>query len=645
MSEPVLHRYERGGKRYALDPETCFCFECDAVSWDVLEHYPFTPLNRILHLLRGRHGEKEILEVAGELEWLRAAKSIFSVPKHEDQIKRYTMERGLKRLTVLCAGDASEQAARRWFARRAETAASPAAGDVAHARLLDAAQLLIARSATHRGLRLECVWPQAPASVAAIAASCAEISKMARLADKEISIAITVEGLTETGSAFHGHKVAGSLELSGDAAGDSADMLRVFLRAAARGPEAVAKIAPDTPGAGIRIVIRPGHPEFAGAVRACRAAGASHIALDLEGAYVTQPPPDPAAMVKTLEQAALEYAEDLSRGHYWRLEPIAELFARIYNGTPQARTDYAGTYAVAIAEDGGIFPERHFCQWDVFRAGSLTEGRLDEAALRRFDDVGALTTPVCLRCWARNLCGGGAAAAHQALSGAFRAPHPPWCDAQRAWMEAAIAAFNRLASEGVNFARIHDAMRPAKRIGLLGMVRAAFRMHIGLRPIEEADAPLLARWENWSDAAYFTFNDHGLLMASQYDREMDALHPLGAAQEFLILRRNGDPFGLLKIRPEAMPGAAMAWLYFRAPGDYAAEKVRTSFRFMLREALTQQGIQRILIPVGPGEAALADFLGAAGFASVATLRDALFLHGAYHDVRLFSAALSESAQP
>mgnify|MGYP000608737136 FL=1 len=441
--------------------------------------------------------------------------------------------------------------------------------------------------------------------------------------------------------AFRGHGLAASLEISGDIGDDAADALRQLLRAVARGPEAAAKFSPDAPGVGIRIVICPGHPDFAGAVHACRAAGAANIELDLEGAYLAHPALDPAAMVKTLEAVAVDYAEELVQGRYWRLEPIAGLFARIYHGTPQPRTDDAGTYALAVAEDGGIYPGRHFIPWDEFRAGSIMEASLDEAALRRFDDVGALTTPPCLRCWARNLCGGGAAAVHQALSGSFRAPHPPWCDAQRGWMEAAIAAFNRLASEGVNFTRIHEAMRPAKRAGLLAMVRAAFRMHIGLRPIEEADAPLLAKWENWNDAAYFTFNEHGLLMASQYDREMDALHPLGIEQEFLLLRRKGDPFGLLKIRPEAMPGAAMAWIYFRNPRDYAEEKVRTSFRYMLREAFAQQGIRRMLIPVGPGEHALADFLTAVGFAPCATLREALYLHGAYHDVRLYAAALDE----
>lgn len=641
MAGPALHRYERDGRRYAVDPETCFCFECDAVSWDVLEHYPHATLNRILHLLQDRHPEKEILEVAGELEWLRAAKSIFTVPKQEDYAKRFEIERGLKRMTVLCAGSAQTQASRRWFARRGDNSANRGGEDAVSDRLLAAAQLLLARSGKQRELRLECVWPRPPADPAVITACCRKVRALARLADKEVRISIMIDPLPASADVFRGHDLAASLEISGDIGDDAADALRQFLRAAARGPEAAAKAAPDPPGMGIRIVIRPGHPDFAGVVQACRAAGVGHIELDLEGAYVAHPALDPAAMAKTLEAVALDYAEELVQGRYWRLEPVAGLFARIYHGTPQARTDDAGTYALAVAEDGGIYPGRHFIPWDAFRAGALDEATIVEAALRRFDDAGALTTRPCLRCWARNLCGGGAAAVHQALSGSFRAPHPPWCDAQRGWMEAAIAAFNRLASEGVNFARIHEAMRPAKRPGLLAMVRAAFRMHIGLRPIEEADAPLLAKWENWNDAAYFTFNEHGLLMASQYDREMDALHPLGIEQEFLLLRRKGDPFGLLKIRPEAMPGVAMAWIYFRNPRDYAEEKVRTSFRYMLREALARQGIQRILIPAGPGEHALADFLAAVGFAPCATLREALYLHGAYHDMCLFSFMFDE----
>ena len=71
MSGPALHRFEVDGHFYALDPESCFCFECDAISWDVLEHYPHTPVNRILALLEDKHPRVELEEVVGELEWLR----------------------------------------------------------------------------------------------------------------------------------------------------------------------------------------------------------------------------------------------------------------------------------------------------------------------------------------------------------------------------------------------------------------------------------------------------------------------------------------------------------------------------------------------------------------------------------------------
>ena len=31
-----LHRFERGGRRFVLDPDTVFCFQCDDISWDVI---------------------------------------------------------------------------------------------------------------------------------------------------------------------------------------------------------------------------------------------------------------------------------------------------------------------------------------------------------------------------------------------------------------------------------------------------------------------------------------------------------------------------------------------------------------------------------------------------------------------------------
>ena len=164
-------------------------------------------------------------------------------------------------------------------------------------------------------------------------------------------------------------------------------------------------------------------------------------------------------------------------------------------------------------------------------------------------------------------------------------------------------------------------------------------MTIGVRPIEEADAALLTRWENWNEAAYFLCNETGVLLATAYDREMDSLHPRGIDHELMLIRKDGTPLGLFKIRPERFPGAATAWLYMRDEADYASGAMRKGFRAILREAGGQQSVKRLTVPTSPNEQALRAFLEAIGFVRTGTQREALYLHGAYHDVTFYSAVL------
>jgi len=97
MPKELIHRFDVDGRHFAIDPETCFCFECDDISWDVLAHYPHMPANRILNELGDRYDAKELNEVIGELEWLRSSKSILQPPKLDDFHKQFEFQRGLRR--------------------------------------------------------------------------------------------------------------------------------------------------------------------------------------------------------------------------------------------------------------------------------------------------------------------------------------------------------------------------------------------------------------------------------------------------------------------------------------------------------------------------------------------------------------------
>ncbi len=643
MEQPRLHRFMCDGKRYALDPDTCFCFECDAASWDVLEHYPALPVNRVYRLLEDQHPRKELEEVIGELEWLRASRSILQTPRQEDFQKRYEIEPGLclVRVEWRPAGQTSAQptSKRGWWSRQASGQADTPAID-SGAVVEQAAQLLFARSGRQKELRLEVALPPG-ADPQPLAPILDEIMRCAQSSGKRLTVAFGFDELSLSGlpEPLVGHVISAWFESSSDKPAPMEDLAR----AAAKRLDKLDRVAAAFNAGGEtmtgRIVLRPGHGGFGGAVCALETAGFNRIDLDIDGAFALMPALDPVAVMNSLRANAAYYADRLLKNHYFRVEPFATLFLRIFHGTPMFRTDPSGLNALAVDASGGVWPGRYLTGHKAFRLGILGVGTpLDEVALRRFEDVGALTTSACIRCWARGLCGGGSAAVHQSLAGSFRTPHEPWCDAQRAWMEGAVAAFNTLSSSGVDFTRVYESLGRTGRPSLwmmAKMAKTALQMRVLMRPIEEADADLLTRWENWNEAAYFTCHESGLLLATRYDREMDALHPRAYEQEFMITDRAGATMGLIKIRPDRLAGLASAWLYLRKEEDYANDGVRSALRLLLREALKGRGIKRVIAPAGPKEDALAACLQSIGFQAAGTARAALYLHSQYHDVRLF----------
>ncbi|HOH31668.1 MAG TPA: hypothetical protein PLC40_18470, partial [Candidatus Hydrogenedentes bacterium] len=170
MQAPHLHRFERDGRCYVIDTHTCFCFECDRISWDVLEYYPREPVNRIYHLLRDRHPRKELEEVVGELEWLRVTKAILAPLDDESFFKKAARAGGLKKLTLAAA---SLREALSWLNR--------------------GGLLLLARSREEKDITLSlrpetliaADWGQA-------AVALAEISAAARLAGKNFRVELDI---------------------------------------------------------------------------------------------------------------------------------------------------------------------------------------------------------------------------------------------------------------------------------------------------------------------------------------------------------------------------------------------------------------------------------------------------------------------
>jgi hypothetical protein len=152
---------------------------------------------------------------------------------------------------------------------------------------------------------------------------------------------------------------------------------------------------------------------------------------------------------------------------------------------------------------------------------------------------------------------------------------------------------------------------------------------------------MLVDWENWNTAAYFLLNETSVALTTKYEREMDAVHQKGLDQELLLLKKDGTPFGLVKMRPERLKGAARAWVYMHNPADYASDDVRKGFRLLLKEAGGGQSIRRVTVPAAAYETGLQSFLAAVGFKKEGTLREALFIHDAYHDVHVYGLSTDD----
>ncbi|MDX9975493.1 MAG: hypothetical protein RBU21_21080, partial [FCB group bacterium] len=334
MPKPLIHRFEEGGRRFAIDPESCFCFECDEISWDVLQYYPFTTVNRIFHELGGKHSLRELSEVIGELEWLRATKSILSPPKMEDLRKQVEGEPGLRLLSVRLPHPAVDAPTTRrgWFGAQGTALHSNKARDVAR----DAIALLLGRAGSQNDLRIEFLEEETLANVEVLADACTQALRAATLAGKKLTAAVHVSDVkfAKPPVSLEGHAVSVKLEFR-DAA-HVAEALRVLAKAL---PEAtLARLSkalnPGLEGVSGRIIVRPGHPRFGDVAPELDKADFKIMELDLEGAYVANPQLTPASMLEDLSRTAVYYAQQLLKHRYFRLDPIASLFWRIYDGSP-----------------------------------------------------------------------------------------------------------------------------------------------------------------------------------------------------------------------------------------------------------------------------------------------------------------------
>ncbi len=612
MPSRPLHRFKIDDRRYVIDTGTCFCFECDHISWDVLEYYPEEPVNRILHLLRDAHPRKELEEVVGELEWLRVTQAILTSPKDEELLELAAPSGGgLERITIVA------------------TPSNTPFEQVVNA----AGQALFAASGATATLELTLAFREVHLPrLDGVAAVLQTLRLSAQAAGKTLIISVAAP-LSSPLPDGHSARVQATFTPDADIALCLPRVLKILHGKPGRIADGLRR---DDQVSRAVATAQPGTPRFEDLAKTLYDMGFRDIALDLPSAWTVIPDMSPETTANSLRKNADWYAGQLLRERPFRAAPFSALFRAVHEGKPMRRCDPSGVRLLAVDGAGRLFPSPVFIDNDALCMGNVLTGARCQEKLHTFKEFGALHMPACLRCWANGLCGGGYAAIHHARTGNIRTPDPVWCDSQRVYLAHAVAAFNQIADAGVNFTHMEAAMTPqGGKLSWLAAAKALFNMRLRARPLAEKDAEWLVRWENWNTAAYFTCSESGLLLATQYDREMDALHPRGNEQELVLTRMKGQPCGLIRFRASGVNGLAWVWLYLHDKRDYSDAGTRRTLRTLLDETRDKQLLRRFLVPTSTGEPELAACLEAVGCVHAGLQREALYLHGAYQDINIY----------
>jgi uncharacterized protein len=113
------------------------------------------------------------------------------------------------------------------------------------------------------------------------------------------------------------------------------------------------------------------------------------------------------------------------------LEPFEGHAKSIAQGTYRQFVCGAGSSALSVAPDGGLYPCHRLHGDPDSRLGDVGEGGLDETRRRLFVGLNADDLPECSACWAVRLCGGCCPGESAAFGRPPGRPGPSWCAAKQ----------------------------------------------------------------------------------------------------------------------------------------------------------------------------------------------------------------------
>lgn len=109
----------------------------------------------------------------------------------------------------------------------------------------------------------------------------------------------------------------------------------------------------------------------------------------------------------------------------------------------------AGVEYLAVTPEGDLYPCHQLVGEEKFYMGNIAGAPIDQEIRRRLAASHMVNKPSCMRCWARNFCGGGCHANNYLSQGDLLQPNPVTCAMHRKRVEAGIYLELRKANSSV----------------------------------------------------------------------------------------------------------------------------------------------------------------------------------------------------
>lgn len=100
----------------------------------------------------------------------------------------------------------------------------------------------------------------------------------------------------------------------------------------------------------------------------------------------------------------------------------------------------AGCNYIAVTPQGDIFPCHQFVGEDVFKMGNIFDGNMDAEIIQQFKETSLLSSPDCMKCWAKYFCGGGCHANAYHFTNNLSGCYKIGCEMQKKRIECALYA-------------------------------------------------------------------------------------------------------------------------------------------------------------------------------------------------------------